>query len=379
VSVRPIAHRPVGARAPARPNALRWLAAGLSVLLLMQPVAPALAASGSVTITVSVRSGKKVVRIGGADRYEVSYGAAKEAFGDWKGIKHIVVASGVERAMADPLAASGLCGLYDAPLLLVRGDWPSRLPAATYRAMAEIAAANPGVRIKIHVAGGPATVPATILKVLGAQRGFDTAVDRIGGLDRYAVAAGIASRMRSVLGPSYPRTALIACGSSPAYFYDALVASTIAQRNHMPLLLVKPTVIPPATAAAARFYSTKVVIGSTKAVGPVVAWTLRASRVGGADRCEVAVNVADWAVSQGMLKVERVGITNRLADALTGGAACGVLDGPLPLTDAGSLSPATAAWLARNKGTIKSVYVIGGEASVSPATLNAIKAILGLP
>ncbi len=378
MSVRPHARRSGDRRAPARSRALRWLAALTCVFLLQLPLEPAFAAGAGVTITVSVKSGKNVVRLGGADRYEVSYAAAKEAFPKWTGIRHIVVASGVERAMADPLAASGLCGLYDAPLLLVRNDWPGRLPAATYRAMAEIAAANPGVRIKIHVAGGPATVPASILKILGAQRGYDSAVDRIGGIDRYAVAAGIASRMRSVLGPSYPRTALVACGSSQAYFYDALVASTIAQRNHMPLLLVKPGSVPPATLTAARFYSSKVVIGSTSAVGTSVAWTLRASRIGGADRFEVAVNVADWAVSRGMLKVERVGITNRLADALTGGAAVGGLDGPLPLTDAGSLSPATAAWLARNKGTIKTVYVIGGEASVSPATLEAIKAILGI-
>jgi putative cell wall-binding protein len=347
-------------------------------LMTLQPVSPALAASASVTITVSVRSTKQVTRIGGADRYEVSYGAAKEAFPQWKGIRHVVVASGVERAMADPLAASGLCGLYDAPLLLVRADWPGRLPAATSRAMAEIAAANPGVRIKIHVVGGPATVPASVLKLLGRVPGFDSAVDRIGGLDRYAVAAGIAARMRSVLGPSYPRRALFACGSSPAYFYDALAASTIAQRNHMPLLLVKPGSVPAVTRSAAQYYTSRMVIGSNAAVSPAVAWSLRASRIGGANRYEVAVNVADWAIDQGMLRVERVGISNRLADALTGGAAIGGLDGPLPLTDSGTLAPATAAWLAKHKATIKRVYIIGGEASVSPATLDAVKAILGI-
>ena len=49
----------------------------------------------------------------------------------FQGIHHVIIASGRDQAAADPLAASGLAGVYDAPLLLVRGDWPSTLPPGT--------------------------------------------------------------------------------------------------------------------------------------------------------------------------------------------------------------------------------------------------------
>ncbi|TLM79415.1 MAG: hypothetical protein FDZ75_08860, partial [Actinobacteria bacterium] len=58
-------------------------------------------------------------RLDGENRYSTAVEIAKEGFPGWEGVDTVVIASGDDRAAADPLAASGLCWLYDAPLLLV--------------------------------------------------------------------------------------------------------------------------------------------------------------------------------------------------------------------------------------------------------------------
>ena len=49
-------------------------------------------------------------RISGNDRYDVATDIARESFPGWAGVKHVVIASGEDRASADPLSAEGLCG-----------------------------------------------------------------------------------------------------------------------------------------------------------------------------------------------------------------------------------------------------------------------------
>ena len=77
------------------------------------------------------------------DRYTTAIDIAREAYPGWYGIDTIIIASGDDRASADPLAASGMCWAYDAPLFLVSKDGP---PHAVKDAIAEIVDVNGAVK-----------------------------------------------------------------------------------------------------------------------------------------------------------------------------------------------------------------------------------------
>lgn len=316
-------------------------------------------------------------RQAGADRYAVAAGLAARAPGGYTGVRHVIIASGLDRAAADPLSAAGLAGAYKAPVLLVRGDKTNYLPAATAAALREIRAANPGARIAVHVVGGPVSVPEKVVGQVKAVLGAGTTSDRLSGADRYAVAANVAARMRAVYGPSYPRGVFIVNGSSPGLFFNALAASPVCYGKGYPLLLVKGPAVPPATAAALRNYTDKWVVGNEVAVPESVRLAQVARRVGGANRNEVAANFATTAYEQGWADISTVGVANALADSLTGGASIGSLGGVMLYTgNATSLSPATTQFLINWKGTVDTVLVLGGPISVNPALSTEIQNIL---
>ena len=110
----------------------------------------AISRSGDVgpTMQRKIRVSGATERLADNDRFTTAVEIAREGWGgtsgsDWSGVKHVVLASGDDRAAADPLAAAGLCGVYDAPLFLVSSSFvPSRVKAA----IDQIADDNPGPR-----------------------------------------------------------------------------------------------------------------------------------------------------------------------------------------------------------------------------------------
>jgi hypothetical protein len=320
-------------------------------------------------------------RVGGADRYEVAKNITEYSFQGWLGIQHVVIASGLDKALADPLTASGLAGAYDAPLLLVRGDWPGRLPEPTASAIATMKQRNPGQKIKFHIVGGPASVPESLSKVLLKYAPAGSTVDRIGGADRYAVAANVAARMRSVLGASYPSTCFITNGALTGSWPDALACGPIAYRNHFPILLVKLGSVPPVTESARKLYSTRYAVGSGYAISNALVTKLGATRIAGASRAQVARALAERAYfgdPQWMGRISHGGadnimVTNKLSDALAASVLGGRHNIGLLYTgiNAGDLpDPDTSEILMRHAGDgFIVLYAIGGPASVPEATL----------
>ena len=146
-------------------------------------------------------------------------------------LSHVVVACGESGKEADPLAAAGLAGVYDAPVLLVRNS--ATLPAYTRNTIAAIGSAN--ASISVHIVGGTASVPSGAASALAKLTNVKH-VTRIAGADRYEVTAHIAERMASVVGTPAMPGALIICAENPAAFYDALAASPAAYRAHLPML-----------------------------------------------------------------------------------------------------------------------------------------------
>ncbi|MDP2181602.1 MAG: cell wall-binding repeat-containing protein [Actinomycetota bacterium] len=326
-------------------------------------------------------------RIADDTRFSTAVEIAKESCdpdgnGTWPGITHVIVASGDDRAAADPLAAAGLCWAYDAPLFLVSAR---STPGEVKAAIRQIAVAR-SERITIHVVGGPASVPdARISDIVGymgtAQFAPSDRVLSTGG--RYDLSRAIALRMKSVAdstpGKTMASAVLIANGADSTKFFDALALSPISARIGAPILLVSATEVPSATSSAIATLkpTTKIVGGGPNTVSETVRAKLGAVRWSDANRYSTATTIAKKAIDEKhWLSASVVGVAAKLPDALTGGSMVGRSGGVLLLTDTAKLSSDTATFLKARKGSVTTCYVLGGEKSVLPSVRTAINNVL---
>lgn len=332
-----------------------------------------------------------ITRVAGVDRFETAIAVARYGRTSWTGVTHVILASGEDRALADPLSAAGLSWAYNgAPLLLTRS---ASVPDSVEQLIAEIVSANRSVTI-VGV-GGTASLPdARILEIrkgVAARLGMSlsaatTAVgfDRIiAGGDRYQLAAAVAGRMKAVRPSGFGAYALVANGADPAKFFDALSLSAVSASSGCPVLLVKMDAVPAATAAAFTSLgiggSKVLVAGGGASVAPKVLAMMGVSesqRMAGPDRYATSTAVADRALSLGLLSGTSAGVAAKITDALSGGAYAGSHGGPILVTSGASLSPVTSMWLSAHKATIKTCQMFGGEVSLSPLTAFQIGAAL---
>jgi FtsP/CotA-like multicopper oxidase with cupredoxin domain len=313
-------------------------------------------------------SSNTVRRQAGADRYATAVAAAAQAFPGWEGVAHVVVASGETASQVDALAAAGLAGVYDAPLLLVKRD---SVPEVTRSA---IAAMSAGVRV--HIVGGQAAVTPAVARALQSVPGV-AGVDRVAGPNRYATAAAVAGRMKAVLGAAFVPEGFIVNGADAANFYDSLVAGPAAYAMHRPILLVGKSVVPAETAAALNSLGVtrRYIVGGTAAVDSAVALTLGvapADRIAGPDRYATAAAFANRAVAAGWLTFDAVGVAAATVDTLAGGVAMGRLGGPMLLGATSALPPTTQNLLRSVRWDVLDANVYGGTAVVSPQTYAAV-------
>lgn len=363
------------------------LIAGM-VLALLPSLAVAQTAVPGDALTLSA-----VDRVWGATRYSGSVAIARDTFDtgpamagtQWGDIQHIIIASGEDRAAADPLAAAGLVGVYEAPLFLVSS---TSVAPEVIAAIEEIVAAASGP-VTIRVVGGPVSVPDAVLgQILAAvDAGADLAVGRVRATgDRYDLAWAIAEEMMSVEGTA-PTTVLLANGADSATFFDALALSPIAASEHIPILLVSRYGLPLGTANALDSIAPDpetleiIIGGGPNTISPEledafvsVLGDEDVTRWSGATRYETALAIADAAVGRGWLTRDIVGVAARLPDALSGGAAVGLQDGVLVLTASTGLTPSTAAWLQLHSAEIDRVIVFGGPQSIPQPVVDAIDA-----
>ena len=198
-------------------------------------------------------------------------------------------------------------------------------------------------------------------------------VTRIGGPDRYAVAAHISA---ASFAPGVA-VAYLAVGTK---FPDALSAGPAAARAGGPVLLTETNRLPPAIAAELTRLAPQriVVVGGPASVSDGVLAALQAytpgsvTRIGGADRYVVAAGISAANFAPGDSLYLAAG--GNFPDALSGGPAAGVNQRPMLLTTTGSLPASIAAEIIRLAPT--RIYVLGGPASVSDAVLNQLQTLL---
>ncbi|HET6380440.1 MAG TPA: S8 family serine peptidase [candidate division Zixibacteria bacterium] len=201
-------------------------------------------------------------------------------------------------------------------------------------------------------------------------------VIRLAGLDRYATSAAISS---ATFVPGVPQV-FIATGEN---FPDALAGGAVAAQYGSPLLLVKRTSIPPVVLdEIERLKPVQIfVLGGTGAVAESVRTQLAAYddpastgpfRLEGADRYATAAEIAEAGFDAPWGGTAFVANGESFPDALAGGAASGVVGGPVLLTRATSLpAPTKAALTALAPSRI---VILGGTVAVSAAVANELKA-----
>lgn len=210
-------------------------------------------AGGPNTISPAVETalGKyagEVVRISGADRFEVSASMSASTFKTVP-VQTVYLASGAvfPDALAGAAATRG-----SGPVLLVSKD------SMTEKVRAELTRLAPS---KIVVLGGPNTISDALLATLPKS----ATVSRMGGADRYVVSANVsAASFGSPVGTAYV--------ASGAVFPDALSGSAAAIADRAPVLLVTKDSVPDAVAAELTRLQPRriVVLGGTSTVSDAV-------------------------------------------------------------------------------------------------------------
>lgn len=289
-----------------------------------------------------------VTRTAGSDRIATAI-AASQALANGKA-GAVVLADGYD--FPDALAGSALAIAKDAPMLLTDGV---NLPASVSTEIQRVLPAGGTV----YVLGGNAAQSDNIVTQAQAL-GYN--VVRLGGADRYATAALIASAVGPV------SQVLLANGVN---FPDAVSASAVpGVVAGTVILLTNGNTLPAATASfdaarpAARF-----AIG-----GPAAKADPAATPLVGADRYATSVLVAQRFFSS----PTAVGLATGtdFADALAGGVMVGPQGEPLVLTDPANLPASVSQYLTGLRPGLTHVDVFGGTGAVSFNVETAVNTIL---
>lgn len=328
----------------------------------------------------SLGAEKPVTRIGGSDRYAVAVNLAAARWPGFKGIKHVIVVCGEDRANADPLASAGLAGVIDAPVLLTN---TSKFNLTTKNALLAMRSTNGP--LVIHVIGGTTSIPKAVYNKIAATNPGGS-IERISGRDRYDLSVAIANRVnaeaaaRSIQIPAV----LVFNAEDSKAFYQALAASPYSASAVVPMLGVRGKSVPPSvgTALGSTFAAKpRYVVNSLNWISAGVYSAVGASGrlTTSSDRAESAKQMAGYAGAAGWTVYRNVGLANRLPDALTGGTFIGQQGGVLLYTDKSPLNAGTGAFASSLKPGSLAGWAFGGEASIAANTFNQFKAAVNAP
>lgn len=294
-------------------------------------------------------------RIEGLDRYETGVAISEDHFA---AADTAVLATG--RVFADGLAAAGLAGAYDAPVLLTQ---PRVLPASVAAELLRL-----GVS-RVIVCGDQRAISDAVITQLEALG--DIEIQRIGGSDRYETAAMIADEIVSVTGED-PSLVFVARGDT---YPDALAISPVAWAHSAPILLVRPEELPRYTVdylLGLTGATRGVIVGGSAAVSTDVQGDIAAQaaptfeRISGIDRYDTAAEVAYWADDQGLAGFGVTGVATGedFADALCAGPGLGSSGGVLLLTPRHTAAQAALDAISAYAPSISALQIFGSGAAI---------------
>ena len=200
--------------------------------------------------------------------------------------------------------------------------------------------------------------------LLGAPRAYAlSSVDKIQGIDRYETAGKIADKQ------DYDSVILVNSDNSLA---DGLSASGLAGATKSPILLVKKDNIPQSTNSRLKYVKKAYIIGQTDAISNLVEKELKSKnieveRIGGVDRIETSVNVANKILS--IKDINKVLVANGYkgeADAMSASAVAARDGVPILLTNGSSIN--------KVKDNVK-IYALGERSVISESLVKENNAI----
>lgn len=307
--------------------------------------------SGSVDMSAFGNKTYSVIkRLAGSTRYDTMASVVSE--GAWSAGGTVIVASGEN--YPDALSASGLAGVYGAPIVLTEGNKLS--PQATE----QIRSLRPS---RIIVVGGPSVISGNVLVSL---QGICSKVSRIAGATR----TDTSSALYRDGGNAWGSTAIAV---SAANYPDALSVSPYAYAEKAPVFLCDPvTGLTDEQRVALKNFKRVLVVGGENAVPSRFVQDLPGViRRAGATRYETSMAVADWGLSNGLREdaiVYAAGLN--FPDALTAGPLAGRNGSVLLLVDSSSSS--TVSYSVKFRGKTTKAWIVGGTSAVSQMTANRI-------
>ena len=302
-------------------------------------------------------------RLEGAGRLDTMKAIVDEGF--WKTGGTVVVATGW--GFKDALAASGLAGLYDAPIVLTDGSTLSK------QARDVISRLKPKT---VFVAGGEAVVKPKVLEEIKKVSGVSP--KRLSGANSAITSAKLAL---AGAGKWKDSTAIIATNKA---FKDALSVAPIAYSKKYPILLADGgTKLSAEVLDALKTLKIKnvIIVGGKLAVTPNVVSQLnkigitKISRKEGKTGVLTSQEIAKWGLSIG-LTANKMGVATSQGypDALAGAALCGYNNSVLVLADDKDMT--NASFPGPYKAIIKKGYVFGGKLAVGEKTFAALEKIV---
>ena len=336
--------------------------------------------SGTVTQYASV-----VNRLSGNVRYDTMGAIVSEAYPDEA--TTVIVASGEN--FPDALAASGLAGKLDAPVVLTNSYQLSA------RADGQLARLHPS---RVVVVGGPSAVSDGVVDQIAKRVTTPDEPDivRISGETRRDTANEIFAQAPKLHAKNAPDqnwtadTAIIATGEN---FTDALSISSLAKQQKYPVFLSGQNGLDASTVKSIKNYGfTKVIIaGGSQAVPQAVIGQLKdagvagknITRLGGATRYQTSLHIAKYQLLNGdgtVLTHPVFATGENFPDALAGGVLAGKNKTPILLVSPDtSVNTDALNWI-NHTGLFNPdedfAYVLGGVDAVSEQVSDEISSIL---
>ncbi len=307
--------------------------------------------SGDRTEQAAPTGSMDFLRLAGSGRVETAKALVEHAFPAGS-------ASGAVLADAfdfhGALAGSALAGQVKGPTIL---SSTKALDAGAADALVRALGRDSGRTVHVMGTFAPA--------VLQSVRDLGLEVKQVTG-DGFAAQAANAARAL----PQAPDTAIVARIDN---YPDALAASAVSAHTGWPILFTETGALNGATRDVLNELNiaTVHVMGGTGAVSAATASAIASlginvERHAGSGRLETALVIADLGIREGMAAdIVQLATARAFPDALAGGAIAARLGAPVILTEPGSLSSQTAAWLRARGASLEQVLLLGGTGALS--------------
>ncbi len=307
--------------------------------------------TASCAIAINAKSTAKLVRLGGADRYQTAIAIAQSG---WKtASSYVVLATGND--YPDALSAAPLAKKYNAPILLTDKN---SIPQTVITELKRLSVAH------IIITGGTGVISQSVEKQLNTM---GIATERLGGADRFETSIKIAEKLGTVSGEIMVTNGL--------QYSDALSASSIAAKKGIPIILTNKDVLPASTNTfmSKNSFTKTYILGDTDLISSNVANKFPSiERIVGSNPYERNINIIKRFESSLSFSNICVATGKDFPDALSGSAIAAMYSTAIVLVNDNDLQDVTTKYISEKLPQINNVYIFGQQGAVKDSAINTL-------